>query len=178
VAAPGALEARIDAPGRLLLPRVAGRSSGAASVARVIKLSPSRRHHRLSHPTILFMAPRHVPDSLALRHAVILLERPVVGRDGHRGRERVPASVRVRATVVGGAPVDCTIDIGAVQSAAGVEDPTWSDLQMAWQRLATILHGKIRAGAFEAQARHPAVRVGRDDVPTGPQATAATLTSS
>ena len=110
------------------------------------------------------MTLHHARESLALRHAVILLERPIVGVDGPRGRERVPPTIRLTATVVGGAPVDCAIDIGAVRSAAGVEHPTWSDLQRAWQTLATILDAKIRAGVFVEAGRRASVRVVDDDV--------------
>jgi hypothetical protein len=110
------------------------------------------------------MAPYHAPDSLALRQAVILLDRPVVGRDGHRDRARLPAIVRPTATVVGAATVDCTVEVGAVGSVAGVEQPTWSDLQRAWQTLATVLHEKIRAGAFVDGGQHPVVRFAREDV--------------
>jgi len=110
------------------------------------------------------MTLHHARESQALRHAVILLDRPIVGPDGPRGRERVPATIRLTARVIGGAPVDCSIDIGAVRSAAGVEHPTWADLQRAWQTLATIVHAKIRAGAFVDAARRASVRVGQDDV--------------
>jgi len=111
-----------------------------------------------------------IRESQALRHAVILLDRPIVGPDGPRGRERVPPTIRFKATVIGSAPVDCSIDIGAVRSAAGMEHPTWSDLQRAWQTLATIVHAKIRAGAFVDAGRRASVRVGRDDVTRGPVA--------
>ena len=114
------------------------------------------------------MTPHHAPESLALRHAVILLDRPVVGRDGHRGRTRLPAIVRLTASVIGAAPVDCTIDVGAVRSLVGVDDPTWSDLEVAWQTLAAVLHEKIRAGAFVDGAKHPAVRVAREDLAHAP----------
>lgn len=107
-------------------------------------------------------------ESLALRHAVILLDRPIVGLDGPRGSERVPATIRLKATVLGGAAVDCAIDIGAVQSASGVGQPTWSDLQRAWQTLATILQDKIRAGAFVETGRRASVLIGREDVTGGP----------
>jgi hypothetical protein len=110
------------------------------------------------------MALHHAPESLALRQAVILLDRPVVGRDGHLGHARLPAIVRLTATVMGAAPVDCSIDLGAVRSVAGVEHPTWSDLQRAWQTLATVLHEKIRAGAFVDGAHDPVVRLAREDV--------------
>jgi hypothetical protein len=116
------------------------------------------------------MTLHHARESQALRHAVILLDRPIVGPDGPRGAERVPATVRLKATVIGGAPVDCSIEIGAVRSAAGVEHPTWSDLQRAWQTLATIVHAKIRAGAFVDAGRRASVRVGQDDVMRDPAA--------
>jgi hypothetical protein len=91
------------------------------------------------------MMPR-LPDPSALRTAIILLDRPEVGFDGHGVDERLPSRLRVRATVVGHGPVACMIDADAVRALAGRERPTWSDLQTVWQTLATSIDRKIRAG--------------------------------
>ena len=109
---------------------------------------------------------RYAPHSAALRQAIILLDRPVVGRDGHRGGERLPHVVRVRATVVGASPVTCSIDAAAIARALGVDAPTWTDLQVAWQTLATRIQAKIRAGDIAAGPHgHSTVHVAAADVP-------------
>ncbi|HEY1326852.1 MAG TPA: hypothetical protein VGI14_07925 [Casimicrobiaceae bacterium] len=95
------------------------------------------------------MMPRS-PDPAVLRTAIILLDRPEVGFDGHGAQERLPSRLRIRATVVGHGPVACMIDVGAVRALAGRERPTWSDLQTVWQTLATSIDRKIRTGQVSA----------------------------
>ena len=85
-------------------------------------------------------------DFASLRTAIILLDRPVVGLDGHRAQDRLPPTLRVRATVVGQGPVACSIAADAVRVLAGRERPTFADLEAVWQSLATSIDEKIRAG--------------------------------
>jgi len=92
-------------------------------------------------------------DIASLRTAIILLDRPLVGLDGHRINDRLPRQLRVRATVVGQGPVACTIAADAVRVLAGRERPTFGDLEAVWQRLATSIDGKIRAGEVSARGQ-------------------------
>jgi len=92
-------------------------------------------------------------DFASLRTAIILLDRPLVGLDGHRVNDRLPAKLRVRATVVGQGPVACTIAADAVRLLAGRERPTFGDLEAVWQTLATSIDGKIRAGEVSARGQ-------------------------
>jgi hypothetical protein len=98
------------------------------------------------------MMPR-LPDPATLRTAIILLDRPEVGFDGHDAQERLPSRLRVRATVVGHGPVACMIDSDAVRALAGRERPTWSDLQTVWQTLASSIDRKIRAGGVSNEGQ-------------------------
>jgi hypothetical protein len=108
---------------------------------------------------------------MSLHTAIILLDRPVVGLDGHGARERLPGSVRLRATVVGIGPVACTVESDIVGRLAGREKPTWADLQLVWQDVSTAIQAKIRAGDFDA-TREPhgwrGVHIERDDVAAPP----------
>jgi hypothetical protein len=110
-------------------------------------------------------------EPMSLRTAIILLDRPVVGVDGHRPHERLPLSVRLRATVVGIGPVACTVESDIVGRLAGREEPTWADLQLVWQDVASAIQAKIRAGSFDAtRAPHGwrGVHIEREDVPGRP----------
>jgi hypothetical protein len=98
------------------------------------------------HPPLM-----HMLDFASLRTAIILLDRPVVGVDGHRAHDRLPPTLRVRATVVGQGPVACTIAADAVRALAGSERPTFADLEAVWQSLATSIDEKIRAGGLSAR---------------------------
>lgn len=106
-------------------------------------------------------------DFASLRTAIILLDRPLVGLDGHRARDRLPPKLRVRATIVGQGPVACTIAADAVRVLAGHEGPTYGDLEAVWQRLATSIDEKIRAGEVSARGQPhgwAAVDITPDDV--------------
>ena len=92
-------------------------------------------------------------DFASLRTAIILLDRPLVGLDGHRVNDRLPPKLRVRATVVGQGPVACSITADAVRVLAGRDRPTFGDLEAVWQRLATSIDGKIRAGEVSARGQ-------------------------
>ncbi len=120
------------------------------------------------------MTPR-LPDLAALRTAIVLVDRPSVGLDGHPGRERLPPIVRLKATVVGTGPVACSVDRAAMVRIAGAEQPTWNDLQAAWQVVAMSIQAKIRAGRFDGTVDAcgwPAIRFTEADVdsPTLPAA--------
>ena len=101
-----------------------------------------------------------------LRTAIILLDRPLVGRDGHRGRERLPDVVRLRATVVGVGSVTCALESRAVAARGGGGAATWADLQAAWQAVAASVDRKIRAGALEGESgdKDAAVRITAADI--------------
>jgi hypothetical protein len=114
---------------------------------------------------------RRTTDPSVLRTAIILLDRPEVGFDGHGAHERLPSRLKVRATVVGHGPVACMIDVDAVSALAGRERPTWSDLQHVWQTLATSIDQKIRTGQVSAEGQPhgwTAVDITPDDVPAQP----------
>src|SRR5690349_13662584 len=75
-------------------------------------------------------------DFSSLRTAIILLDRPLIGIDGHRAQDRLPPTLRLRATVVGQGPVACSIACDAVRALVGRERPTFGDLEAVWQHVA------------------------------------------
>lgn len=98
------------------------------------------------------MMPQRLDPSV-LRTAIILLDRPEVGFDGHGAHERLPRTLRLRATIVGHGPIACAVDLDAVRALAGSERPTWADLQAVWQALAASIDEKIRTGQLSVEGQ-------------------------
>jgi hypothetical protein len=106
----------------------------------------------------------------ALQTAIVLLDRPIVGPDGHEPDWPLPDAVRLRAIVSDVGGVYCIVPASVVGELTRKKAiPTWADLESVWPSVSSVLREKIRAGRFsgvrDRTTDRPVVALAISDLP-------------